>query len=141
MKKKITSFLTSCVGTGLFFASQHVVGSYYPRADVPDYDIVVSPCYPSHQTSYSHSHYHAKYSKGSHYSISHYYVYSTYAGNFIWVPSPCDCGGVLMRRQRPSLNEFMYSPYNQMKYRHPDENDDVDYDMDMRTSDDIDNAF
>lgn len=148
MNNKVISLLKICIVINLFVDSSSVGAAYFYRPDVPDYEIVTAPCCEHYRSSVTHHHYHPKhhfvaatYHKHNSYSIVKYYVYSSNNGDLIWVPSPCDCNGTSVEvRHFKSYRGFSQEPYRETGYI-DHYNDDMNYDMDMRTSDDIDNEY
>lgn len=148
MRDKVISLLKIALVINLFVICNSGNAAYFYRPDVPDYEVVTVPCYEHHYSVKKHHHYHAKHRSvatthhnRASYSIVKYYVYRSYKGDFIWVPSPCDCNGTLVEvRHLKSTRDFFHEPYRETGYANRDQ-DGVDYDMDMRTSDDIDNEY
>ncbi len=120
---------------------------YYQMPSIPDYEPVIcdhshyhhyprssSKHFKSHRASVSHA-------KHSHYSISTYYVYSTPAGDMLWVPAPCECQGRWVPARAMNsyhqFNEVSYAPDHSYKSTYYSGYDDMGYNMDMRTGDDV----
>lgn len=142
MLNKLSSL---CIIAGLLISGTNANAAYYYyRAQyVPDYEFVTVTCREPHYRYVPTHHYrcgskHHKYHsttshvKRSHYSITTYYVYSTPFGDTLWIPSPCsDCSGAWVNVREYHRTLPYYETCNGGCQS------DVDFDMDMRTADDV----
>ncbi len=141
MTNKVISLFNISLVVGLLISTSQVNAAYYHDPDIPDYDVVTMPCYVPHRPAmHHHVKHHAKKHAKSHYHISTYYVFRSINGDVLWIPSSGCCNGTWVTVRCPASNpEFCAAPYGRV--RDIDNVDDNrDYDMDMRTSDDVDNV-
>ena len=138
MKNKLSSL---CIITGLLLGSTSATASYYYSCGGPCAPRVVScpqssckyyaPVKKHHYTHHRPHYYYASEPRHSYYSISTYYVYTAPVGPVLWVPSSCCYDSAWM--QAREYDRAFYGPYyDATSYGYYD-----DYDMDMRTADDV----
>lgn len=138
----INKLSSLCIIAGFLMSGTDANAAYYYyRAQyVPDYEFVTFTCQQPQCVSTHHyrcgSKHHKYHSstthvKRSHYSITTYYVYNTPFGDTVWISSPCsDCSGAW-------VNVRHYQPLPYYETCHGGCQSNVDYDMDMRTGDDV----
>ena len=136
MKNKLSSL---CIVTGILLSSSSATAAYY-YCGGQCAPVAVSCSQPRcqyyavrkhHYTRHHPHYYYASKPRHSYYSISTYYVYTSPFGPALWVPSSC-CYDTAWIEAREYDRAFYGPYYDASSYGYYD-----DYDMDMRTGDDV----